>query len=147
MENKTMNEVLANDTDVTRNRNIVRKQLDKLIDGFLEERIKSSHGDWAPATQEHLNEMGEIVKRLIRLKFETDADGDFPVEGVFVNRTEGRLGYPAIIRYRHNMTTQDLVRESAAMASAARSYADEARICADLADERLRNEKGNTQNV
>lgn len=63
----------------------MNKTLAKKIDAFLEVRRKSS-GGWPDVSEEDMEQLGEIIRSLIKAKFETDPDGDLPVEFGLTNR-------------------------------------------------------------
>ena len=70
------------------------RRLGDLIDSFLEDRRESFGGGWAQITPEDVDQLREIIRWLIELKCDRDADGDLPIECKLVNRrTHERLHY------------------------------------------------------
>lgn len=61
-------------------------RLDNLIDQFLEDYRESHRGSWAKITPEDVTLLGEIVRELIELKCDKDANGDYPIEARLINR-------------------------------------------------------------
>lgn len=72
--------------------------LDSLIDRFLEDhRECSAGGGWAQITQGDITLLYDIVRELVALKCDKDADGDLPIEIHITNRrTHERLHYTAV---------------------------------------------------
>ena len=57
----------------------MNKRLETLIDKFLLEKRKSEGNRYAEVTTYDMEYLYRIVAMLIELKFEPDADGDYPV--------------------------------------------------------------------
>lgn len=75
-----------------------------LIDDFLQEKRESVGGGWAKVVPEDIGALERIVNALIKAKCESDADGDYPIECVFVNRRLYEpLSQPFLIRYDHQI--------------------------------------------
>lgn len=63
------------------------------IEAFLSKRVLSSSGEFAPVSDEDLHHLQSA-------KWEPDADNDYPVEAIFVNRCE-RESFPYVpVMYR-----------------------------------------------
>ena len=60
--------------------------LDGLIDRFLEDHRESDCGGWAQITPGDIELLREIIRELITLKCDKDADGDYPIQFKLVNR-------------------------------------------------------------
>jgi len=83
--------------------------LNGLIDRFLEDHRESLGGGWAEITPEDINDLYEIIRELIDLKCDKDADGDFPIQVKIVNRrTHEHLHYDAV-PYREQRTEDNEV--------------------------------------
>lgn len=87
--------------------------LDTLIDRFLKDH-RESDGGWAMITPEDVTLLWKIIRELIELKCEKDADGDLPIEVHLVNRrTHERMHYDAL-PYReqadYEISHSDLMR-------------------------------------
>jgi len=65
---------------------MTRKSLNNRIDKLLKKKIKS-HGTWGKVTMEDLEEMCEIFCGIIELKYQPDADGEYPVDFMINDRT------------------------------------------------------------
>ena len=65
---------------------MTRKSLNNRIDKFLKKKIKS-HGGRAPVLVEDLEEICEIFCGIIELKYQSDADGEYPVDFMVTDRT------------------------------------------------------------
>ncbi len=73
----------------------------KRIEAFLSEPRKAKPGDWPDVTDADMEQLRDIVGRLIDLKFERDVDGDAPVEAVLVDRTRFERPMHIPVRYTH----------------------------------------------
>ena len=65
---------------------MIRKSLNNKIDKLLKKKVKS-HGTWGEVTTPDLEDLCEIFDGLIRLKYQCDADGDFPVDFMLIDRS------------------------------------------------------------
>lgn len=75
-------------------------KLSRLIENFLEVRIENDHQRWTQVPNGSLNDMYDIIRTLISLKFEEDTDGDLPVEVYLNDRSKnGPFLYSAIPYY------------------------------------------------
>lgn len=70
---------------------LTRKELLLQIEEFLSERRGSEYGGWAEITKQDMTDLSLIIKGLIRLKCEDDADGDVPIEFALCNRRENHF--------------------------------------------------------
>jgi hypothetical protein len=78
-------------------------QLDILIDRFLEDhRECTAGGGYAQITSEDIGLLYDIVRKLVDLKCDKDADGDLPVECKLINRrTHEPFHYMAVPHRSH----------------------------------------------
>ena len=60
--------------------------LEEMIDMFLEEHRESSGGGWAKINERDIGMLLRIVRELLSLKCDKDADGDYPVQIKLINR-------------------------------------------------------------
>ena len=56
------------------------------IDNFLKNRRPSVKGGWAQLTKEDMQDLKYLIDELIAEKCEPDADGDYPINFLLVNR-------------------------------------------------------------
>lgn len=77
-----------------------RAELDGIIDKFLSERIEAVWDGFAPVSNEHLNELSDIICRLVILKWAPDVDGDYPVTFRLADRNKERFLFPCTIAHR-----------------------------------------------
>lgn len=78
----------------------MNKTLAKQIDAFLEVRRKST-GGWAEVTDEDMAQLSGVIEALIEAKFETDPDGDLPVEFGLTNRNTEMRSHFVSVPYEH----------------------------------------------
>ena len=73
----------------------MKKALQNRIEKFLAVKVEAGDGGgWAPATYDETHELYDILMDIVAAKYETDADGDLPIEATLVNRCKtGRLHY------------------------------------------------------
>ena len=96
-----------------------KKKLFEKIDEFLAVRKESSQGGgWAPVGPNEVEELYEIFKTIVDLKYETDADGDTPIDIDVLDRTrfEPHHSYLAL-PYMHKAKTVEDVDEIISSAS------------------------------
>ena len=62
------------------------KKITNKIEKFLKERRVSKGGGWAAITENDINSLNNIIHDLIEAKCEPDADGDYPLQVILVNR-------------------------------------------------------------
>ena len=60
--------------------------LEEMIDLFLKEHRESFSGGWAGVTEHDMGMLYRIVRELLSLKCDKDADGDYPIQVKLVNR-------------------------------------------------------------
>jgi hypothetical protein len=78
------------------------------IENFLEHERKSTKGGWAAVTKEDLQDLGHIINELIAEKCEPDADGDYPINFVLVNRRQCEPFNFLPMRYSHEYPEEAL---------------------------------------
>lgn len=78
----------------------MNKTLAKQIDDFLKVRRKST-GGWAEVTDEDMEQLSGVIGALIEAKFETDPDGDLPVEFGLTNRHTEMRSHFVSVPYEH----------------------------------------------
>ena len=86
-----------------------RSALDKRINEFLTDR-RMGDGGWAPVTERDLNQLCAIIDWLIKMKWETDPDGDFPINWKVIDRTRFEPMHYHPVPYEHK------ARDDAALA-------------------------------
>ena len=59
-----------------------------MIDSFLENRSTSEGGGWAKVDETDIKTLNSIFRKLIDAKYQSDADGDKPVDVEFFDRTK-----------------------------------------------------------
>lgn len=65
----------------------MKSELNKDIELFLSERRESEQGGFSLVTDKDRDIFGDIINKLIMLKWESDADNDFPIEFKMIDRT------------------------------------------------------------
>lgn len=71
------------------------------ISEFLSEKHKSKDDGYAPVSQEDYFDLYDIFEKLIEAKWGPDADGDYPVETLIINRHERRWPTFKRLPYSH----------------------------------------------
>lgn len=86
-----------------------RATIDSTLDKLLAERRKSD-SSYAPVTDEDWKLLHRLINDILHAKFESDADGDLPVEYDLVNRhTHQRNQYLPVEYASENKTTQEIL--------------------------------------
>lgn len=62
-------------------------------------------GGWAPVAEGAIDELSGILKDVIACKYQTDADGDVPVEFHLIDRTRFQRPHYFLIPYTHRAKT------------------------------------------
>jgi hypothetical protein len=83
----------------------MKAKTQKLIDKFLAER-RVSDGGYAPATEDDINLLYQVVDSLLLEKWQEDLDGDLPVDIKIVNRHTHERMYYRPVPYLHKCKTQ-----------------------------------------
>ena len=100
-------------------------KLNKMISQFLSETRKSVAGGWADISDEDMIRLDEIIYKLIELKCQKDADGDYPINYSLVNRRIQRFAIrPSLLKIDYNPT----MRQIASLAVCAESLCKIIRI-------------------
>lgn len=74
------------------------KLLETQIKQFLSEHRKSD-GGWAQITKNDITDLYKVIETLIKLKCDSDSDGDYPIEAQLVNRRIERGIWPFAFPY------------------------------------------------
>jgi len=79
----------------------MRKLINR-IDKFLMEKRRST-GGWAEVKLVDVDQLADIIRELIKLKFAKDPDGDLPIEVQLVDRTRFEPMLYRPVRYSHRV--------------------------------------------
>lgn len=81
-----------------------REHLSNLLNNFFTKRGESD-GGWAEVLPDDIDKLYEIIDTILRLKYETDSDGDLPIEYMLVNRNIEHFIWPCILPYETDYTS------------------------------------------
>ena len=82
----------------------------KAFDQFLSE-FRESHGDYATVLEEDEKQLHKLLYALRKAKFETDCDGDYPIEFEIINRHKyERMNFRPQPYTHKAKTTEDFIR-------------------------------------
>ena len=77
-----------------------------LIDKFCE--IPSlSEGGWAKVDEKDILHLGEIIHTIIRAKYDSDQDGDYPINYNLIDRTKYEPHYYREVPYSHEVKNEE----------------------------------------
>lgn len=99
---------------------------------------KASDGGYAPVEPKELDELRDIIDALIELKYESDVDGDRPVEVMLVDRTRYERPFVLPIPYTHSKRPEDGKSELELLQTAAENHMTIAKVASDAAERDLR---------
>ena len=83
-----------------------RKQIDRMIDRYLARRMPNEDGRYAKVTEADLGLLHEIVYALLSRKYESDGEGDLPVELQLIDRSQYERAIELRIPYIHRAESQ-----------------------------------------
>lgn len=86
---------------------MIHPSLTELLQEFLKERRESDRGGYAPVTKEDLEQLHEIIGKLIEFKWEADCDGDRPVEWHLTDRTKYQRDRYVAVPHAHLGMAED----------------------------------------
>jgi len=81
------------------------KRLEEAIKKFLSERRESKFGEYAEVTQKDMENLFYVIELLISQKWDSDADGDYPVEVKVVDRHKFARSSYVLVPYLHKCKT------------------------------------------
>lgn len=90
---------------------MVTKALKSKIETFLAERREST-GGWAEVQPVDVQQLTDIIRELITLKFAKDPDGDLPIECTLVDRTRFEPMHYRPVRYVHRVKKLQELRDA-----------------------------------
>lgn len=82
------------------------KRLLALVEAYAEDvSFSAPGGGWATVAENDIQKLGEIVRDLIACKYQTDADGDRPIDWQLIDRTKYEPSHFFPIPYTHRAKT------------------------------------------
>jgi len=88
------------------NRNSTLPQLQKALADFVSVQSQSD-GGYATVDSTDIGDMYDIIYTMIRLKYEQDPDGDYPIDVRLANRTKERFVSVPSIPYGHDVESPE----------------------------------------
>lgn len=85
----------------------MNKQLLELIENFVGTKRKSS-GGWAPVMDYDLEELSGIIRQLVNEKWESDPDGDRPIDWRITDRTKFEPQHFFFLPYLHDSDIEEI---------------------------------------
>lgn len=80
--------------------------LQRKVEEFVEAQVPASPGGgWAPVAEGDIAKLAEIVRELVACKYQTDADGDHPVEFQLIDRTRFERPHYFLVPYTYKVKT------------------------------------------
>lgn len=68
-----------------------RQELHDAIDAFIDVHKDADYGDYANVDPTEIDELHKIVYSIVDLKYDTDCDGDSPIQVVILDKTRYRF--------------------------------------------------------
>ncbi len=109
--------------------------LEEMIDMFLKEHRESLSGGWAEVTFRDLGLLQRIIRELLSLKCDKDADGDYPIQVRVINRRIFEPDYSSPVPYEGKETFMKRLEIMTRNANNAMSRLDTAVRCQRLDEE------------
>jgi hypothetical protein len=89
-----------------------RESLNAAINEFLKERRESKGGGWAAIEPEDIDQLHEILARLVLLRCAEDADGDLPIEWNLIDRRRYEPMHFDAVPYSHGIENRQRSAEA-----------------------------------
>lgn len=77
------------------------------VEKFLKDRRPGVDSGYAPVKDGDVNELGCILQRLIEFKWDSDVDGDYPINWKLIDRTKFEPMYFFEVPYDHYCSTHE----------------------------------------
>jgi hypothetical protein len=78
------------------------------LQGFLSEKKPAIRTGFPRVEEKEMEVLKDLLRTIIELKYETDGDGDLPIEFVLNDRTRFRPFHVSPIPYSHKVDPEDL---------------------------------------